>query len=140
MSGICLYVCQKKNLHVHENISLPKVFHFTFFFHFLSRPVSLFSVVRFKNTACTGSSGDSGTCYAKHSCLLNGGSLEGTCAGGFGSCCVSKYLRRLSARRGGKVRRKERKRVRTEGEGRVGREEKLRGRETNIKIKKRRER
>lgn len=54
------------------------------------RFLSLFSVVRFKNTACTGSSGDSGTCYAKHSCLLNGGSLEGTCAGGFGSCCVTK--------------------------------------------------
>lgn len=66
--------------------------------------------------------------------------MEGTCAGGFGSCCVSKYLRRLSARRGGKVKRKERKRVRMkEGEGRVGREEKLRGRETNIEIKKRKE-
>ncbi|XP_042883162.1 uncharacterized protein LOC122260112 [Penaeus japonicus] len=54
------------------------------------RFLSLFSVVRFKNTGCTGSSGDSGTCYAKHTCLFNGGNLEGTCAGGFGHCCVTK--------------------------------------------------
>ncbi|XP_064106766.1 uncharacterized protein LOC135215741 [Macrobrachium nipponense] len=53
------------------------------------RFLSLFSVIRFKNSMCSGSSGLSGTCYTYKSCVNNGGTSSGSCADGFGTCCVT---------------------------------------------------
>lgn len=50
--------------------------------------ISLFSIVRFPNTACTTSTQLNGTCFTSAECSSNGGVGSGTCASGFGVCCV----------------------------------------------------
>eukprot|EP00093_Oithona_nana_P006559 06559.XXX_116884_118935_1 [CDS] Oithona nana genome sequencing. len=60
---------------------------------------SLFSVVQFKNDPCTSTSSLSsgstkyrnGTCYTSTECGDKGGSSKGSCAAGFGVCCVFMY-------------------------------------------------
>ncbi len=47
----------------------------------------MFNIVRFKNDPCTGSSRN-GTCYTSEECNSRGGASAGTCAQGFGVCCV----------------------------------------------------
>merc|ERR1711881_240273 len=47
----------------------------------------IFQVVKFPNDVCTGSSRN-GTCYTSEECSSKGGSNEGSCASGFGVCCV----------------------------------------------------
>merc|ERR1719189_1052965 len=54
---------------------------------------SLFSVVTFKNDACTSESSIAGgarkgTCYATTECSDKSGTASGNCASGFGVCCV----------------------------------------------------
>ncbi len=48
---------------------------------------------RFQNTACNGTNSLTGTCYTLEECLGRGGANVGTCASGFGTCCVSKSVR-----------------------------------------------
>ena len=50
----------------------------------------LFSIVQFPNDECTSSSSTTtmGTCLASTECTNNGGSGAGSCAAGFGVCCV----------------------------------------------------
>jgi hypothetical protein len=53
------------------------------------RQFSLFSLVVFPNNDCTGrSSGDTGTCFTESECTNKGGSTDGNCAQGFGTCCI----------------------------------------------------
>jgi len=53
------------------------------------KALSLFTVVQFPNTVCDSSSvGRNGTCYTANECQAKGGSTGGTCASGFGVCCV----------------------------------------------------
>lgn len=57
---------------------------------------SLFNVVQFKNEACVSSdtlssgstSNRNGTCFTSSECSTRGGSSRGSCASGFGVCCV----------------------------------------------------
>jgi len=51
---------------------------------------SLFSIVQFPNAQCTTSSTSFtlGTCYSSTECSSNGGTAYGSCAAGFGVCCV----------------------------------------------------
>jgi len=54
---------------------------------------SLFSVVTFPNDQCSGKSSTSsssvlGTCFSSSECTSKGGSMDGSCASGFGVCCV----------------------------------------------------
>merc|ERR1719150_3422114 len=51
---------------------------------------SLFSVVQFPNDVCTSTSGTytNGTCITSGQCLSRGGTSQGSCAAGFGVCCV----------------------------------------------------
>ena len=51
---------------------------------------SLFSVVQFPNDECTSSSSSTinGTCYTNSECGSRGGAASGSCAAGFGVCCV----------------------------------------------------
>ena len=51
---------------------------------------SLFSIVQFTNDKCTSSSSSStvGTCYSSSECTSKSGSADGSCAAGFGVCCV----------------------------------------------------
>ncbi|XP_023318065.1 uncharacterized protein LOC106657752 [Trichogramma pretiosum] len=46
-----------------------------------------FNVIRFSNSACT-SKNYNGTCYSKKECTNYGGADYGSCANGFGTCCV----------------------------------------------------
>ncbi|KAJ8666893.1 hypothetical protein QAD02_008555 [Eretmocerus hayati] len=48
----------------------------------------LFSVVRFPNSQCTASNTFNGTCFTKRECASQGGTAFGSCANGFGVCCV----------------------------------------------------
>ena len=52
--------------------------------------LSLFSVVQFPNDDCTSSSSSTttGTCYTSSECSSRSGSSDGSCAAGFGVCCV----------------------------------------------------
>jgi len=60
------------------------------------RMFSLFSVVQFKNDACTSNDKISsasttyrnGTCVTSSECIERSGSAKGNCAAGFGVCCV----------------------------------------------------
>jgi hypothetical protein len=49
--------------------------------------LNLFSVIKFPNDICTGST-KNGTCYTADECSNIGGSNDGTCASGFGVCCT----------------------------------------------------
>lgn len=49
--------------------------------------LSIFQVVKFANTECTSSS-KNGTCFTKAECDNLGGTSSGTCADGFGVCCI----------------------------------------------------
>jgi len=49
--------------------------------------LSVFQVVKFSNSICAGSSRN-GTCYTAAECSNIGGSKDGTCADGFGVCCI----------------------------------------------------
>merc|ERR1712026_504937 len=52
------------------------------------RVLSLFTVVKFSNSACSSRHGSNGTCYTAVECAAHGGRASGSCAHGFGSCCV----------------------------------------------------
>jgi len=62
------------------------------------RVFSLFNIVKFENKACsstesistssTGSSYRNGTCYSSSECSDKGGKSKGSCAAGFGVCCL----------------------------------------------------
>jgi len=49
---------------------------------------NVFTIVRFKNDPCQGSSNRNGTCYTESECSDRGGSNSGSCAQGFGVCCT----------------------------------------------------
>lgn len=50
--------------------------------------VSVFQVVKFQNVLCIGSGTRNGTCFTSAECDNIGGSASGTCADGFGVCCI----------------------------------------------------
>jgi len=52
------------------------------------RFLSLFTIVSFKNDACTSLTGNNGTCFSARDCDSQGGIKSGTCASGFGVCCL----------------------------------------------------
>jgi len=54
---------------------------------------SLFSVVQFPNQVCATTSGtySNGTCITSSECSSRGGTTQGTCAAGFGVCCIFTY-------------------------------------------------
>lgn len=56
-----------------------------------TRFLEVFQVVEFDHVSCTSSSGLEGTCLPESECIDSGGSTMGTCADGYGTCCVSKY-------------------------------------------------
>merc|ERR1719264_1597065 len=49
--------------------------------------LSVFQVVKFPNDVCAGASRN-GTCYTAEECSTKGGTSDGSCASGFGVCCV----------------------------------------------------
>merc|ERR1711894_132560 len=48
---------------------------------------SMFEVIKFPNTNCTGDT-KVGTCYTSAECEDKDGTKDGTCADGFGTCCI----------------------------------------------------
>ncbi|XP_023341394.1 uncharacterized protein LOC111711301 [Eurytemora carolleeae] len=54
----------------------------------VKRFLSLFTIVSFKNDACVSTGGTNGTCYSSNECTSKGGASAGTCASGFGVCCL----------------------------------------------------
>merc|ERR1711971_892419 len=50
--------------------------------------IGIFNVVRFPNAACVGSNGNMGTCYTAEECEDNSGTASGSCADGYGVCCI----------------------------------------------------
>jgi len=52
------------------------------------RQFSLFNVIKFPNDLCLGSGSLNGTCYTATECTSLGGTSSGSCASGFGVCCV----------------------------------------------------
>jgi len=52
------------------------------------RFLSLFTIVSFKNDPCVSGTGSNGTCYSTSDCSSLGGTASGSCASGFGVCCL----------------------------------------------------
>ncbi|XP_035205780.1 uncharacterized protein LOC118180828 [Stegodyphus dumicola] len=52
---------------------------------------SIFDLVRPTNSACTGDSGDKGSCLTSRECGERGGHSIGVCANGLGQCCYFKF-------------------------------------------------
>jgi len=53
------------------------------------RALSVFSVVKFPNSACSSSTaGRNGTCYTSSECTSYSGTASGSCASSFGVCCI----------------------------------------------------
>ena len=50
--------------------------------------LNLITWVKFDNTECAATSGDNGTCFTSNECSEIGGTADGTCATGFGVCCL----------------------------------------------------
>ena len=58
--------------------------------------LGLFNVVSFENNMCNGTTtGLMGVCYTMRECQERGGSESGSCAAGFGVCCICGYFREL---------------------------------------------
>ena len=55
--------------------------------------LNLITWVKFDNTECAATSGDNGTCFTSNECSEIGGTADGTCASGFGVCCVLQVSR-----------------------------------------------
>ena len=55
-----------------------------------TKVLNMFSVVRFPNDGCTSSDNRNGTCYSTDECGNRGGSASGSCASGYGVCCICK--------------------------------------------------
>ncbi|XP_026319007.1 uncharacterized protein LOC113229569 [Hyposmocoma kahamanoa] len=55
------------------------------------RFLEIFEVVEFDHVACTSSSGLEGTCLPENECQESGGSTMGSCADGYGTCCVTQF-------------------------------------------------
>ncbi|KAI8421768.1 hypothetical protein MSG28_009732 [Choristoneura fumiferana] len=56
-----------------------------------TRFLEIFEVVEFDHVPCTSSSGLEGTCLHESDCQGIGGATMGTCADGYGACCVIQY-------------------------------------------------
>ncbi|XP_065340133.1 uncharacterized protein LOC135939592 [Cloeon dipterum] len=54
----------------------------------LARFLNLLTLVRFANSECQSTEGLIGSCYPDNECVGLGGLIGGTCANGFGVCCV----------------------------------------------------
>merc|ERR1711971_1146651 len=52
------------------------------------KTLPVFQVVKFPNDVCAGSNSKNGTCYTAEECSNKGGTSSGSCASGFGVCCV----------------------------------------------------
>ncbi|CAG7838219.1 unnamed protein product [Allacma fusca] len=53
-----------------------------------SKLISMLMMIRLQNAPCQADQGANGTCYPRNQCALLGGTAGGTCAAGFGVCCV----------------------------------------------------
>lgn len=53
-----------------------------------AKGLGIFSVVKFPNSACTGTTAYNGTCYTTEECAIKDGTATGSCAQGFGVCCT----------------------------------------------------
>merc|ERR1739846_153754 len=53
-----------------------------------AKNIGIFNVVRFPNAACEGSNANMGTCYTAEECEDNSGTASGSCADGYGVCCI----------------------------------------------------
>ena len=51
-------------------------------------PRSLFQIVNFPNSECVSEAGDAGVCMTSGECLSRSGLVSGSCAQGFGACCL----------------------------------------------------
>lgn len=58
-----------------------------------ARFLDVFQVVEFEHVLCMSESGLEGRCLHHYDCVTVGGSPMGTCADGYGICCVSKFFR-----------------------------------------------
>ena len=58
--------------------------------HFLT-VLGLFNLIQFSNARCNSTDNDKqGICYTASECRERGGNAKGTCAAGFGVCCLCK--------------------------------------------------
>jgi len=54
----------------------------------IGKNIGIFNVVKFPNDACDGNNQDVGTCYTAEECENLSGTASGSCADGYGVCCV----------------------------------------------------
>jgi hypothetical protein len=52
------------------------------------KAISIFNVVKFKNDVCAGGGNQNGTCFTAEECSAIDGTASGSCAEGYGVCCI----------------------------------------------------
>ncbi|KAJ8982678.1 hypothetical protein NQ317_017668 [Molorchus minor] len=57
-------------------------------FLFIPLILSLFTYIQFNSQECMGATGEKGTCVTASECDQKGGTANGLCAGGYGTCCI----------------------------------------------------
>ena len=80
-------------LHLISSIRYFKNFYFIDLILDFSTVFPVVQIVTFDNGPCQTTSGEVGSCYSQKECSAMGGTASGTCAKGFGICCVGKLWR-----------------------------------------------
>ena len=91
MSFAVLYRKKKYSIFLVNKIYLLSLLelievNFIQFYSFLA--ISVFNIVKFENGVCNGTDNKYGTCYTEDECEDKGGKASGSCAEGYGVCCV----------------------------------------------------
>ena len=61
--------------------------------YFFLAVLGLFNLIQFENARCNSTDSDKqGICYTASECAGRGGNAKGTCAAGFGVCCLCELL------------------------------------------------
>ncbi|TRY67506.1 hypothetical protein TCAL_11774 [Tigriopus californicus] len=72
--GLFFKICLTENMESEENRK--------------GKLLSIFNIIQFENGPCAGSESKNGTCYTKEECKTRSGTASGTCASGYGVCCI----------------------------------------------------
>ncbi len=91
----------KNNMSRSQYTEFARIAKTSYFYHtwkilYLGISIHNISNFRFTNGPCEGSGNRNGTCYTSQECESKGGTDGGSCASGFGVCCISKYSSTLT--------------------------------------------
>merc|ERR1739838_462774 len=91
MGSVCLLHSERQNNRMrvlYTSLVLCGLFSIAISTSDKAKNIAIFNVVKFQNTECTGGNNNPGTCYTTEECENREGTADGTCAEGYGVCCI----------------------------------------------------